>query len=618
MTRPASVVMPGAATAVKAASPAPGVTTEAGRVAEQYAAQHHAVFHEAIRTAVAAAEQTGGARPSKSRARAAQQQGALGTRFAQQRQYPQAITAFRRAIELDPALAEVHHNLGYVCLQIGRLEDAAVSFSEAVRLKPDLAGAQHYLAMALDQLGRRADALRAYEATIRLEPQRAAAQFRFGQLCLASYRWADAEAAFRAAAAAGIDPLMQRVATAYAAHAAGDDVTAEALLRAVIADAPEYSWVHVVLGDILAQSGALAEAAACLERGISLDPREVASWYSFARSWKFAATDEALIRRIGACLERTDLTPSQRRAVHFALGKAHDDIGDYREAMRHFDAGNHIRAAAAPLDRATVVQWSSRIIDAAPAGFLERRPDLGVEDATPILIVGMPRSGTTLVEQILSSHPQIAAAGELPFWTEKAAAGVSIFGATAVPGTVRRLAGEYLAVLRGNSPDAARVTDKMPFNFQSLGVFCQAFPYATIVHCRRAPIDTCLSVFTTDFEWGFEFAGDRASLVFYYRQYQRLMAHWREVLPRDRFIELDYETLVADPEPLTRQLIAACGLEWDDACLAPQRNPGRISTVSLWQARQPIYRTSVERWRRYEPWLGALRELLPAAGPSPE
>ncbi len=151
----------------------------------------------------------------------------------------------------------------------------------------------------------------------------------------------------------------------------------------------------------------------------------------------------------------------------------------------------------------------------------------------------------------------------------------------------------------------------MPFNFGLLGVIRQVFPRAAIVHCRRHPVDTCLSIFTTNFESTIDFAGERGRLVFFYRQYQQLMAHWREVLPPDRFIEVDYETLVADPEPITRRLIATCGLGWNDACLAPHRNQRRITTASLWQARQPIYRTSVERWRRYEPWLGELRQLLP-------
>ena len=222
----------------------------------------------------------------------------------------------------------------------------------------------------------------------------------------------------------------------------------------------------------------------------------------------------------------------------------------------------------------------------------------------------MPRSGTTLVEQILSSHPEVAPGGEPSFWSDQNRAGAGVLDATAKLEAARRLADAYLAVLRAISPDAPQVTDKMPFNFGLLGVILQVFPRAAIVHCRRHPIDTCLSSFSTGFEATIDFAGERGSLVFFYRQYQRLMAHWREVLPPDRFIEVDYEELVADPEPVTRRLIAARGLDWNDACLAPHRNQNRITTASLWQARQPIYRTSVERWRRYEPWLGELRQLL--------
>jgi hypothetical protein len=207
---------------------------------------------------------------------------------------------------------------------------------------------------------------------------------------------------------------------------------------------------------------------------------------------------------------------------------------------------------------------------------------------------------------------EAAAGGELTFWGDRNRAGIGIFNATADAEAVRKVAHDYLAVLRGISPDSARVTDKMPFNVGLLGVIRQVFPRATIVHCRRHPVDTCLSIFCTDFEASIDFAGERGSLVFFYRQYQRLMAHWREVLPPERFIEVDYEALVADPEPLTRRLVATCGLEWNDACLAPHRNQRHIATASLWQARQPIYRTSVERWKRYEPWLGELRELVPS------
>jgi hypothetical protein len=316
-----------------------------------------------------------------------------------------------------------------------------------------------------------------------------------------------------------------------------------------------------------------------------------------------------------ACLQRRELMSWQRQAVLFALGKAHDDLGEYAAAMRHFEAANALRGAQSRFDRERLVRHTTNVIAATPPGFL--RADLGVEDATPILIVGMPRSGTTLVEQILSSHPDVAAGGELDFWGRLNQGGVGVFDPTEAAGTVQRVAGDYLAVLRAVAPDAMRVTDKMPFNFFLLGMIRQAFPHATIVHCRRHPIDTCLSIYVTDFQTRYDFASDRGSLVLVYREYLRMMAHWRKVLPPDHCIDVEYETLVADPAPITRRLVAACGLEWNDACLAPNRNRRAIATASLWQARQPIYNTSVERWRRYQPWLGELRELLADAAADP-
>jgi hypothetical protein len=153
------------------------------------------------------------------------------------------------------------------------------------------------------------------------------------------------------------------------------------------------------------------------------------------------------------------------------------------------------------------------------------------------------------------------------------------------------------------------VTDKNPFNFLHLGAIRLALPGSRAIHCRRDPIDTCLSIYFTRFATPLAFAYDRSDLVFYYRQYERLMAHWRALIPTDRLLEIDYEALIADREPLTRRMIAFCGLPWDDACLAPEGNSRLVRTASIWQARQPVYRTSVERWRRYEPWLGELRQL---------
>ena len=326
-----------------------------------------------------------------------------------------------------------------------------------------------------------------------------------------------------------------------------------------------------------------------------------------------------MINRIRVFAERPGLDLTVRINMHFGLGKAFDDLGDQAEAMKHYDAGNRLKATTARLDRAGMIKQYDNLISRFTAEALERagrqlaRP-IGPGDDFPIFIVGMPRSGTTLVEQVLSSHADVGAGGELGFWKDCLqswqAAGQSV-----EPAFVALAAEQYCAMLGRLAPGALRVTDKLPTNFERLWLIRLALPEARIIHCRRNPVDTCLSIYFTHFKEGLDYAYDRGDLVFYYRQYERLMDHTRRLLPPDRFTEIDYENLIADREEETRRLVAFCGLDWDDACLSPDRNSRVVNTASRWQARQPVYATSVERWRRYEPWLGELRDLLPAATP---
>jgi hypothetical protein len=218
----------------------------------------------------------------------------------------------------------------------------------------------------------------------------------------------------------------------------------------------------------------------------------------------------------------------------------------------------------------------------------------------------MPRSGTTLVEQIVSMHPEVGAGGELNFWNQRGMA----WQRSDERAFLEKAASDYLGVLRAIAPTAARVTDKMPFNFLWAGLIHVAFPRATIIHCRRAAIDTALSIHQTHFHPTMPFPTGGAELVAYFRGYQRHIDHWRRVLPADRFIEVDYEDLTRAPESVIRRMIAACGLPWHNDCLRPESNLRAVKTPSKWQARQSIYRTSVERWRRYEAWLGPLRALV--------
>jgi len=344
---------------------------------------------------------------------------------------------------------------------------------------------------------------------------------------------------------------------------------------------------------------------------MALAPRGVSGYHSLVLSRRLTEADRPLVSRMLLRLEDGDTTEGDRMTLHFALGKALDDLGDYAGAMRHFDAANRVRYRLSRFDRNEFERRVDRLIARFTREFFAGNKAIGRDDETPVLVIGMPRSGTTLVERIISSHSRVGGGGELDFWNEHGPALVEAETGR-LAAVADRFCADYRRLLRSVAPNAVRVTDKMPFNFLWLGLVHLIFPNARVIHCRRSPIDTCLSIYTNQFATRWEFASDRGDLAFYYRQYFRLMDHWRTVLPTDRLLDIDYEELTADPEGTARRLIAFCGLDWDPACLRPERNPDSVRTASVWQARQPVYRRSVERWRRYEPWLGELRQLLPA------
>ena len=525
-----------------------------------------------------------------------------------------AVEVLRRAVDLKPDVAATQLDLGCALMGAGRLQEAAETLALAIRLDGGMADAHWRLAQIFDGFGQEAMAMAGYKAAVALEPDIVDAQMRLGDLYLARDLRADAQAAFRAAASATTaDDATAQIAEARAVEASGDFDAALAKMRAAVAAHPKSGEARAILAYLLAQRGLTEEAAAEFERAseLTLDMNSV--WIGITTNRKITAGDDALVARMLAALNRPGLTPRHRQMLHFALGKAHDDRGEYEAAMRSFDEGNRLRGMGSRFDREGLAGRVDRIIEATPPAFLDRSLNVGVEDATPILIVGMPRSGSTLTEQILSSHPDVAAGGELGFWSAPQILGQDLSSLAGDAEAAKRAANDYLATLKKFGPAAKRVTDKALANFFLLGIIHRLLPNATLVHCRRHPIDTALSIFTTNFEINFDYASDRGDLVFYYRQYARLMDHWREVLPAGRFVEIDYEALVSDPEPQSRRLVAACGLDWNNACLAPHMNARRITTASVWQARQPIYRTSMERWRRYKPWLGELRALAPEA-----
>ena len=538
---------------------------------------------------------------------------ALATELLRGGRPDEAIAPLRQAAALQPSNPAILHDLGLACLEVGRLTDAVAALRSAVASNPRYVDAYFRLGIALEKMGNISGAIVAYDRATKLQPSLTEAWFRAGDLVSTLGHREEAIGCFRRAAATGGKTRFGRLGKARALLIEDRDPEAEKVLRETLVADPTNAMAYDLLGNVLSELGRFAEARACFERAISIAPRLAGSYYDLVRCRPVTGDDDGLLQRMEMALATPGLEAAQRLRIHLAIGKAADDLGDYALAMKHFDAADGVRRGSASFDARAFSTEIDRMIARFSPELISRASELGSDDATPVLIIGMPRSGTTLVEQIVSMHPEVGAGGELNFWNERGAEWLRADG-NAEPGVssefLRKAATDYLRLLRTIAPKVARVTDKMPFNFLWAGLIHLAFPRATIIHCRRAAVDTALSIHQTFFHPTLAFPTGGDELVAYFHNYQRLVDHWRSVLPPDRFIDVDYEELTRAPEPVIRRMIAACGLPWDDACLRPESNPRAVKTPSKWQTRQPIYRSSVERWRRYEPWLGPLGALV--------
>jgi tetratricopeptide (TPR) repeat protein len=526
--------------------------------------------------------------------------------------YGEVIEALRKAAAAEPGNASILNELGQMHLLAGQPREALDALRRAVALDPRLAAAYLRLGAALGSLGDAAGAARAYEQAATLQPSLADAHYQLGLLHENHGRPQLALACFRRAVGVAAQIDLRQMAQARTLALEGRETAAAPLLRAVLTRQPRNAPALALLGDIFAGLGQFEEAERCFEGSLALQPRRVEIFYNIARCRRLTSEDGHLIARMDAALQQPGLADQGRSVLELARGKAFEDLGRYDEAMACFDAAGEARARLHPFD----LQRFTRSVDTLIAGFgaetLARTHAGASDDPRPVFVLGMPRSGTTLCEHVLASHPEVVGAGELQFWTTHgptlARAGPRSLGGSFVGDT----AALFLSHLRGISTSAARIVDKTPLNFFWIGLIHIIFPRAAIIHCRRRPIDTAISIHQTAFAPWQTFPTGGDDLVGYFRQYQRLMAHWRAVLPPGRMLEVDYETLTTSPESEIRRTVAHAGLAWDDACLRPQDSRRTVRTPSRWQVRQPINTGSVDRWRRYEPYLGALAALRDA------
>jgi len=532
------------------------------------------------------------------------------TGFLRSGRTEEAIEPLSEAARLQPSNANIQHDLGLACLELGRLAEAVAALQAAVASNPGYGDAYFRLGIALEKMSDIGGAIAAYDRATQLLPSLAEGWFRAGALVETLGHREQAIACFRRAAATGSKDPFCRLGKARALLIEERNHEAELVLRKMIAQDPKNPMGHDLLGNLLSELGRFEEARECFVRAIEITPQLAGSYYDLVRCRRVTSEESRLLEEMRTALAMPGLEPAHLHRLHLAIGKAADDLGDYALAMQHFDAADAVRRNSSPFDSAAFTREIDQILSRCTPEWIRDSPAASSGDITPVLIIGMPRSGTTLVEQIISMHPQVGAGGELNFWNECGAEWHASRGTLNDNTFFANAAADYLDVLRTIAPNAARVTDKMPFNFLWAGLIHKTFPQAVIIHCRRLAVDTALSIHQTHFHPRFAFPTGGDDLVAYFRDYKRLVEHWRKVLPPDRFLDVEYEELTRAPDPAIRRIIAACGLVWDDACLRPESNPRAVKTPSKWQTRQPIYRTSVSRWRRYEPWLGPLSALI--------
>ena len=500
----------------------------------------------------------------------------LGAVLNQLGRIPESLVAKEKAVKLSPNDAEAHNNLGNTLKELGRLEESEVSYNQAIALKPDFAGAYNNLGNTLQELEKLNEAVASYKQSISLKPDFAEAHYNLGITLKELGKLEDSLASCTQA----------------------------------IALKPNYAEAHNNLGNTLKELGRLEESEVSYNQAIALKPDYAEVHRMLTSMKKFDSQDEQYSKMLEVYLDK-NISEEQLCHINFGLAKAHEDLGNFEQAYTHYDEGNMLRKKLLNYDINQDVELFRKIKSACYQIVQKSlEPEKLSKNLMPIFIVGMPRSGTTLVEQIISSHSQVTGAGELNFAKQ--------FGSDIATGiteanneTLLNFRHNYLNKLRNVSNGNLIVTDKMPQNFHYIGLLAAVFPEAKIVHVKRNPAAVCWANYKQYFESkniGYCYAID--DVISYHKLYENLMVFWSNTLSK-KIYNLDYEQLTVNQESETRQLIEYLGVDWDENCLSPQNNTRRVSTASNVQIRQKVYQDSSEQWKKYQPFLnGAFDGLL--------
>ncbi len=567
--------------------------------------------------------------------------------------HDEAINLIGKAIENNPGNPIYYYNLAFPLLNRGELDEAISCYEKSLELKPDMVQAHVNMGHALQSKGRFDEAISCYEKALRLQPQAVAAHLNMGNAFQSKGNLDEAISSYKKALKVQPDCFDAYYNMGGALRSDGRIDEAASCYRKALKLKPEDPYVYYNLGNAFQDQGKLDEAIACYENVLKIRPDDVDAYNNMGNACKgLGRFGEAIscyrkaLHLQPDCAEAFYLLARARKNtdqdlkgllelseqlngattedgltyLNFALGKVHDELGLFEKAFEYYRLGNTYERAKHQHDPEAYRAYISSIIETLTADFLRNKDCWANDSEMPIFIFGMPRSGTTLVEQIISSHPDVLGGGELEFFLRLEKRFASALGSTAYPkyvkrmdeATARKVSEGYISHVENLSRSSAnqvRVTDKMPHNYLFLGLMFLLFPRARFIHCRRHPLDNCLSVYFQKFASGHDYAYDLSEIGLAYREYRRLMAHWLDGLQVPMF-EVNYEDLVRHQERVSRQLLTFCGLKWHPGCLDFYKNRRPVFTSSNWQVRQPIYRSSVDRWKNYAQFLGPLKALL--------
>ncbi|HXY95483.1 MAG TPA: sulfotransferase [Steroidobacteraceae bacterium] len=485
--------------------------------------------------------------------------------------FAEARESYQQLVNLDPRDALARNGLGIALFKLSRYEEAEAELRRAIGLRSGYPEAHFNLAAVLQATGRYHESEMPLRRALKLKPAYVNARISLGTTCMHLGRLAEARTCY------------------------------EKALRA----APRSTQARVGIGLIDSLEGRFTEAEAAYRQALEIEPSASYAWAALVWLRRMTPADSEWVKRAEE-IAAGGLDAVNEATLRFAIGKYYDDVGDFGRAFRNYQRANELnKLRTVPYDR----EDRTRVVNDTVRIFTPEAlaPQAGASDsARPVFVVGMPRSGTSLVEQIIASHPEAWGAGELDFWQLAARGHHQEVLDEALR---RRLAEDYLKVLTAQSADARRVVDKAPVNTDYLGLIHSVFPNARMIYLRRDPIDTCLSCFFQQFPPAMNYTLDLSDLAHYYREHRRLVDHWRRVLPAATLLEVPYAELVSDQETWSRRILEFIGLAWDERCLEFYRTTRAVNTASVWQVRQKIYKRSVERWRNYEKFIGPLKGL---------